>query len=197
LVAGGVNVDYAKFVEFGNRTRQARPYLSLYILSYCLEQSLERIVILVDNTRTHAPWLHVDTIFLLKIGFRMLDSKIPALSIREPYATLILEGKKDIELRSWKPKAWVKEFYIHVPVVADKGLCKEHNIIPQSPKTIIGKARISEIKYYDTTDEFMKDYSRHHCKSFWKYDYGFVLDNVVKVEPVYGIPGKRFFFFTK
>lgn len=33
----------------------------------------------------------------------MLDSKIPALSIREPYATLILEGKKDIELRNWKP----------------------------------------------------------------------------------------------
>ncbi|MGH9988371.1 MAG: HK97 gp10 family phage protein [Nitrososphaeraceae archaeon] len=28
LLAGGGNVDYAKFVEFGNRIRPARPYLS-------------------------------------------------------------------------------------------------------------------------------------------------------------------------
>ena len=31
-------------------------------------------------------------------------------------------------------------------------------------------------------------------KSFWKYNYGFLLDNVIRVEPVYGIPGKLFFF---
>ncbi|MGI0044132.1 MAG: ASCH domain-containing protein [Nitrososphaeraceae archaeon] len=92
----------------------------------------------------------------------MLDSKIPILSIREPCATLIIEGKKDIELRNWKPPAWIKEFYIHVPVIADKGLCKEHNIIPHPPKTIIGKARISNIKHYDTGDEFVKDSPRHY-----------------------------------
>jgi predicted transcriptional regulator len=126
----------------------------------------------------------------------MFDSKIPILSIREPYATLILEGKKDIELRSWKPKAWVKEFYIHVPVIADKGLCKEHNIIPHPPKTIIGKARIFKVKQYDTADKFVKDYSRHHCKSY-EYRYGFILDNVEKVQPIYDISGQRFFFFFR
>jgi predicted transcriptional regulator len=126
----------------------------------------------------------------------MLDIRIPALSIREPYATLIMEGKKDIELRSWKPPAWVNEFYIHVPVIVDKGLCKEHNIIPHPPKTIIGKARISEIKHYDTTDEFMKDYQRHYCK-YLKYNYGFILYKVEKVGPEYGILGQCYFFFLR
>ena len=156
-----------------------------------------RIKAMVDNTRKAAPWHYVDTILLLKIGFRMLDSKIPILSIREPYATLILEGKKDIELRSWKPPAWVKEFYIHVPVVADKRLCKEYNIIPHPPKTIIGKARISEVKHYNSIDEFTKDYPRHHCK-YLKYNYGFVLDNVEKLQPsIRRIPGKHFFFLSR
>ena len=84
-------------------------------------------------SRTHTPWLYVDTILLLKIGFRMLESKIPILSIREPYTTLILEGKKDIELRSWKPPVRIRDFYIHVPTIADLGLCKGYNIIPHPP----------------------------------------------------------------
>jgi hypothetical protein len=39
---------------------------------------------------------------LLEIGFRMLDSKIPLLSIREPYAPLIMEGKRVKELETPK-----------------------------------------------------------------------------------------------
>lgn len=126
----------------------------------------------------------------------MIDTKIPALSIREPYATLIMEGKKDIELRSWSAKEG-NTFYIHVPFVVDLRLCKEDGITPYTPKTIIGKATITGVKYYNTPDEFANDYPRHHCKEFWKYNWGFILDNVIRVEPVYGIPGKLFFFFTK
>jgi hypothetical protein len=126
----------------------------------------------------------------------MLDIKIPILSIREPYATLIMEGKKDIELGSWKPKARVIEFYIHVPIVAYRQLCKKYSIIPHPSKTIIGKARISEVKYYDTPDEFANDYPRHHSKLFWKYNWGFILGNIEKVEPpIENMPGKRFFFY--
>ena len=128
----------------------------------------------------------------------MPDSKIPILSIREPYATLILEGKKDIELRNWKPPEWIKDFYIHVPSIADLKLCKEYNIIRYPPKTIIGKAQIVEIKEYNSSRDFAVDYSRHYCKSFWKYNYGFILDNVEKMEPpIENIAGKRFFFYLK
>jgi hypothetical protein len=127
----------------------------------------------------------------------MLDSKIPVLSIREPYATLIIEGKKNIELRSWKPPEWIRDFYIHVPTIADLKMCKEYNITPNIPKTIIGKALVVGVKEYTNSKDFAEDYQRHYCKSFWKYNYGFILDNVIRVEPVYGIPGKLFFFFTK
>ena len=127
----------------------------------------------------------------------MFDSKIPILSIREPYATLIIEGKKDIELRNWKPPVWIRDFYIHVPTMADIKMCKEYSIIPNLPRTIIGKARILEVKYYDTPDEFANDYPRHHSKLFWKYNWGFILGNIEKVKPpIENIPGKRFFFFV-
>jgi predicted transcriptional regulator len=95
----------------------------------------------------------------------MLDSKIPLLSIREPYATLILQKKKNIELRSWSAKER-NTFYIHVPTIADEILCREYNIIPHQPKTIIGKATVTDVKHYNTPDEFANDYPRHNCKEF-------------------------------
>jgi hypothetical protein len=34
-------------------------------------------------------------------------------------------------------------------------------------------------------------------KLFWKYNWGFILGNIEKVEPpIENIPGKRFFFFV-
>ena len=77
----------------------------------------------------------------------MLDSKIPILSIREPYASLIVQGKKDIELRNWKPPEWIRDFYIHVPTITDLKLCSP-------PKTIIGKAQIVKIKEYTSSRDF-------------------------------------------
>ncbi|MPZ08128.1 MAG: hypothetical protein GEU26_17220 [Nitrososphaeraceae archaeon] len=126
----------------------------------------------------------------------MLDSKIPVLSIREPYATLIIEGKNDIELRNWKPPVWIKDFYIHVPTIADLKMCKEYDITSNIPKTIIGKALVVGVKEYTNSKDFAEDYQRHHSKSFWKYNSGFILDNVEKVEPpIENILGKPFFFF--
>jgi hypothetical protein len=52
----------------------------------------------------------------------MLDSIIQILFIREPCATLIIEGKKDMELRSWSA-APGNVFYINVPMIADQKLC--------------------------------------------------------------------------
>jgi len=107
---------------------------------------------------------------------------------------MILLKKKDIELRDRRAKEG-NTFYIHVPTIADEILCREYNVTRHQPKTIIGKARISEVKYYDTTDEFMKDYSRHYYKSY-KYNYGFILDRAEKTErPIENVPGKRYFFF--
>jgi len=127
----------------------------------------------------------------------MLDIRIPILSIREPYATLIIEGKKDIELRSWKSPEWIRDFYIHVPTIADLEKCKKYNIIPSPPRTVIGMAQVIEVKEYTNSKDFVQDYQRHHCKSY-KYNYGFILDKVKKVEPhIKYIPGKRFFFFIR
>jgi len=42
-----------------------------------------------------------------------------ALSLKQPYAELILQGKKKIELRTWNTK-FRGEFYIHASLTADK-----------------------------------------------------------------------------
>ncbi len=111
------------------------------------------------------------------------------------HATLIIEERKDIELRSWSA-APGNTFYIHVPIIADQKLCREYNIIPHPPKTIIGKVQVVGVKEYTNSKDFAEDYPRHHCKSFGKYDYGFILDNMKKVEPpIENIQGKRFFFY--
>ena len=81
-------------------------------------------------------------------------------------------------------------------MIVDEILCREYNISPHRPKSIIGKARIIDVKYYKTPDEFANDYPRHHSKLWWKYNYGFILSNVERIDPpIENIPGKRFFFY--
>lgn len=50
----------------------------------------------------------------------IIDPKIPALSIRNPWAWLIANGHKDIENRDWptKYRGW---FYIHTGLKLDDG----------------------------------------------------------------------------
>jgi hypothetical protein len=61
-------------------------------------------------------------------------------------------------------------------------MCKEYDIIPSPPRTIIGKAQVVGVKEYTNSKDFAEDYQRHYCKSFWKYNYGFILDTQIILE---------------
>lgn len=74
---------------------------------------------------------------------------------------------------------------------------RHFQVDPSPPMTVIGKAQVVEVKVYTNSKDFSVDYPRHNCKFFGKYDFGFILDNVEKIEPVCDILGKRFFFFIK
>ena len=70
------------------------------------------------------------------------------LSICQPFANLIIEGKKTIELRKWNTK-FRGEFLVHAPQKIRLNDCKRLKI--QSELTIgaiIGKVELLEVKEY-------------------------------------------------
>ena len=96
------------------------------------------------------------------------------LSISQPFADLIVKGKKTVELRSWNTN-FRGEFLIHAPIKIRKEDCKRLKIKTKLPTgVIIGKAEIYDVKKYSSVDEVKKDAKKHFAsKNFYNRKYGF------------------------
>ena len=104
-----------------------------------------------------------------------------ALSLKQPWAELIVQGKKVIETRKWKTN-FRGEFYIHASKSYDKDYCEELGIKNPNTGVIIGKAELVDVKEYKNEDEFRKDFDKHFAKKFVKY--GFLLKNIKRIKPI-------------
>lgn len=126
----------------------------------------------------------------------MKMNKKYALSIKQPWAELILNNKKNIELRSWKTN-FRGEFYIHASKTVDKEACLKFGINPKTLTygAIIGKGELLDIKEYYTFEQFERDKKNHQALfyGFARPMFGFIIDDVERQEPVY-IKGKLKFF---
>ena len=118
------------------------------------------------------------------------------LSICQPFAELIVQGKKTIELRKWNTK-FRGEFLVH----ADKNIleedCKRMKISPKTVTTgaIIGKVNLVDVKKYDSDKELKADKKKHHSISDnTKNKYGFILENPKKLRVPIEYLGKLNFF---
>lgn len=99
------------------------------------------------------------------------------LSVSQPYADLIVTGKKTIELRTWNTK-FRGEFLVHAPIKIKDEACTRLNIDKSSLRTgvIIGKVEIYDVKSYESVEELRKDYSKHFAsEEFLRHKYGFLL----------------------
>ena len=69
------------------------------------------------------------------------------LSLKQPYADLVVSGKKTIELRTWNTK-FRGEFLVHASKKVDKEACERNKIDPDSLITgaIVGKAILYDVK---------------------------------------------------
>lgn len=115
-----------------------------------------------------------------------------ALSLIQPWAELILRGKKTIETRVWNTKLR-GPFLIHASGNIDLEGCKEQGIDPALlPRgAIIGKAELVDVIKYKDDEDFLKDSGKHLVtkqtleRTGWKSrkKYGFVLKNVQRTEP--------------
>lgn len=114
------------------------------------------------------------------------------LTIKQPFATLIAEGYKTYEFRTWKTK-YRGDILIHAGKGIDKVAMKryKHLNLEYPSGKIIAKATITDcIPITDQMKEYLKEkdslvyYGAIIKSSHDKMDYGFKLENIEKIEPI-------------
>ena len=119
-----------------------------------------------------------------------------ALSMMQPDPELILDMRKTIETRTWKSE-FLGEFYLHasnsiMQSMIDRFELDKERLIKGA---IVGKAEITGLKVYKTLEEFNKDFTKHLVAVPKKLPaYGYILDNVKRLEKPIKLKGKLNFF---
>ena len=100
------------------------------------------------------------------------------LSISQPFADLIVSGKKTIELRKWNTN-FRGEFLIHAPIKMRIEDCKRLKITKKLVTgVIIGKAELYDVKKYNSSKEVKNDQKFHFAsKNFQDKTFGFKIKN--------------------
>jgi len=104
-----------------------------------------------------------------------------ALSIKQPWAELILQGKKKIELRTWNTN-FRGEFLIHASKIPDRKAMAEFGFKELPCGCIVGKAELNDVKKYDKA-ELIKDKPIHLGSGQWG-KYGFILKNAQRLDKI-------------
>lgn len=109
------------------------------------------------------------------------------ITIKEPWATLIKEGYKEYEFRTWKIK-YRGDILIHAGKGIDKKAIErfKHLNLNYSCGKIIAKATITDCIYVD--EEFSKKMMKKDSlvyKNLVNFNgYGFKLENVIPIDPI-------------
>ena len=100
------------------------------------------------------------------------------LSICQPFAELIIQNKKTIELRKWNT-SFRGEFLVHAPIKIRKEDCKKMKMKKNlTTGAIIGKVELYDVKKYESLKEIQEDKKQHFStKPFQKKTFGFILKN--------------------
>ena len=113
------------------------------------------------------------------------------ITIKQPFATLIAEGLKEYEFRTWKTK-FRGEILIHAGKGIDKKAMEryKHLNLDYPSGKIIAKAKITDCIYVD--DKLKEQLQQKDPLVYYgilKKDsdwdgYGFKLENIEKIEPI-------------
>lgn len=105
-----------------------------------------------------------------------------ALSLKQPWAELILQGRKKIEIRKWKTK-FRGDFLIHTSKNPDNEAMKKFGFTNLPCGFIVGKAKLLGVKEYKDNEEFENDKNLHLATPEWG-NYGFILENAERMNPI-------------
>ena len=105
-----------------------------------------------------------------------------ALSLKQPFAELVVSGRKTVELRKWNTK-FRGEFLIHTPKIHDRASLVKFGFNDLPLGFIIGKANLVEVKHYKNEEEHNQDKNLHLADSSWG-KYGFIIKNARRINPI-------------
>ena len=106
-----------------------------------------------------------------------------ALSLKQPWAELILQGKKTIELRRWNTN-FRGEFYVHASGNIDEEQMGKYNLKDLPRQALVGIATLVDVKNYKDEGEFLKDKNKHLALDIKWGKHGFILTNVQRINPI-------------
>ncbi|MFB5603936.1 MAG: ASCH domain-containing protein [Candidatus Nitrosomaritimum aestuariumsis] len=117
------------------------------------------------------------------------------LSVSQPFADLIISGKKIIELRKWNTN-FRGEFLIHAPLKIRSDDCKRLKLNKKFVRgAIVGKATIYDVKKYDSVKELQKDKKYHFSsQDLGNKKFGFMLKNAKQFRIPIPCKGRLGFF---
>jgi hypothetical protein len=118
------------------------------------------------------------------------------LSLQQPYAELIVSGRKTIEVRKWNTR-FRGQFLIHASKTINNQACKSCNIDIPSLITgaIIGSALLYDVKRYQDKREFLADQDKHFAISAYSEPmYGFLLSHAKRFNKPIPLKGRLGFF---
>jgi predicted transcriptional regulator len=120
------------------------------------------------------------------------------LSVSQPFADLIVSGKKTIELRKWNTN-FRGEFLVHSPLKIRINDCKRLKFSKKLVVgAIIGKVEIIDVKKYNSKSEVKADFKKHLASTdFLNRKYGYVLKNPKSFRIPIPYKGKLGFFDVK
>ena len=125
------------------------------------------------------------------IDFFEFKKIMKALSLKQPFAELIVSGKKTIELRKWNTN-FRGEFLIHASKVPDKKAMQRFGFTNLPTGGIVGKSVLTEVKHYQNSQSFWLDKDKHLASLEWG-TYGFVLQDAARL-PYIAAKGKLGFW---
>jgi hypothetical protein len=105
-----------------------------------------------------------------------------ALSLRQPYAELVVSGRKTIELRTWNTSIR-GEVFIHASLNTDKDAMARFGFTKLPTGCVVGKVKIIDVKHYLDEAAHTADGDKHMANSTWG-TYGFVLVDAQRVETI-------------
>jgi len=107
-----------------------------------------------------------------------------ALSLKQPWAELILQGKKTIETRTWNTK-FRGRFLIHASMQPNKQRMAEWGLTDVPLGCIVGEAEIVGVKEYNDLASWNADNDKHCAPltEWTKKRYGYFLRNVKRLPP--------------
>jgi ASC-1-like (ASCH) protein len=117
------------------------------------------------------------------------------LSIKQPWAELILQGRKKIEIRKWNTK-FKGEFLVHSSKIPDKESMKKFGFDNLPLGYIVGKVNLIDVKTYENDEEFLKDKNLHLAGKEWG-NKGFILKNPQGIEKIKAKGNLGFWEFNK